>query len=143
MVAIDAVTRGSPDELRRALESLGLERSAVYANDVGGWLPVAQLAAATGRPELHAIRAAMMRTGARAVTSQGDFAQGSAALRQAHTNLTGSGITVGVLSDSFNCYAPYEKAGSGVPASGRTASLPPAFSPMPRPMSQPEICHRR
>jgi hypothetical protein len=118
MVAIDAVTRGNPDELRRALENLGLERSAVYANDVGGWLPVAQLAAATGRPELHAIRAAMMRTRAGAVTSQGDFAQGSAALRQAHTNLTGLGVTVGVLSDSFNCYAQYEKPGSGVPAYG-------------------------
>ncbi len=124
MVAIDAVTRGNPDELRRALEDLGLERSAVYANDVGGWLPVSQLAAATARPELHAIRAAMMRTRAGAVTSQGDFAQGSAALRQSHSNLTGSGITVGVLSDSFNCYAQYEKPGSGVPASGLNGFAP-------------------
>ena len=127
MVAIDAVTRGNPAELRRALETLGLERAAVYANDVGGWLPVAQLAAATERPELHAIRAAMMRTRAGAVTSQGDFAQGSAALRQAHSTLTGSGITVGVLSDSFNCYAQYEKAGSGVPASGLNGFAPSGF----------------
>jgi hypothetical protein len=124
MVAIDAVTRGDPAELRRALEDLGLERSAVYANDVGGWLPVAQLAAVTARPELHAIRAAMMRTRAGAVTSQGDFAQGSAALRQAQPNLTGAGISVGVLSDSFNCYAQYEKAGSGVPASGANGFAP-------------------
>jgi hypothetical protein len=124
MVAIDAVTRGNPDELRRALENLGLERSAVYANDVGGWLPVAQLAAATGLAELHAMRAAMMRTRAGAVTSQGDFAQGSAALRQAHSSLTGSGVTVGVLSDSFNCYAQYEQAGSGVPASGLNGFAP-------------------
>jgi hypothetical protein len=124
MVAVDAVTRGNPDDLRRALENLGLERSAVYANDVGGWLPVAQLAAVTGRPELHAMRAAMMRTRAGAVTSQGDFAQGSAALRQAHSNLTGSGVTVGVLSDSFNCYAPYEKAGSGVPELGPNGFAP-------------------
>jgi hypothetical protein len=127
MVAIDAVTRGDPDELRRALEALGLERSAVYANDVGGWLPVAQLAAVTGRPELHAMRAAMMRTRAGAVTSQGDFAQGSAALREAHSNLTGAGISVGVLSDSFNCYAQYEKAGSGVPASGANGFAPSGF----------------
>lgn len=127
MVAIDAVTRGNPAELRRALETLGLERAAVYANDVGGWLPVAQLAAATERPELHAIRAAMMRTRAGAVTSQGDFAQGSAALREAHSTLTGSGITVGVLSDSFNCYAQYEKAGSGVPASGLNGFAPSGF----------------
>jgi hypothetical protein len=32
--------------------------------------------------------------------------------------VTGAGITVGVLSDSFNCYAVYEQPGSGVPASG-------------------------
>jgi hypothetical protein len=32
--------------------------------------------------------------------------------------LTGAGVTVGVLSDSYNCYAAYAAAGSGVPASG-------------------------
>jgi subtilisin family serine protease len=117
LVAIDAVTRGDPQRLRSALEELGLEHAAVYSNDVGGWLPVARLEAAAGRSEVHALRAAMSRTRAGAVTSQGDFVQRSAAVRLSD-GLTGAGVTVGVLSDSFNCYSVYAETGSGVPASG-------------------------
>src|SRR5208337_4265332 len=35
-----------------------------------------------------------------------------------YPTLTGSGVTVGVLSDSFNCYAQYAAPNSGVPVSG-------------------------
>jgi hypothetical protein len=117
LVSIDAVTRGDVQKLKTALESLGLQKAAVFSNDVGGWLPVSQLAAAAARTEVHSMRAAMSRARTGAVTSQGDFVQQSAALRKADA-LTGSGVTVGVLSDSFNCYAVYAESGSGVPASG-------------------------
>jgi Subtilase family len=117
LVSVDAVTGGDPQQLKMALEGLGLEQAAVYANDVGGWLPVSQLAAAAARTEVHALRAAMSRTRAGVVTSQGDFVQHSAALR-ASNSLTGAGVTVGVLSDSYDCYAVYAEPGSGVPASG-------------------------
>jgi Subtilase family len=59
----------------------------------------------------------MSRTRTGAVTSQGDFVQHSAAVRTSDS-LTGAGVTVGVLSDSYDCYAVYAAAGSGVPASG-------------------------
>ena len=39
-VLIDAITTGDPQLLKRALTGLGLRNVAVYANDVGGWLPV-------------------------------------------------------------------------------------------------------
>jgi hypothetical protein len=117
LVSIDAVTLGDPQQLKAALEDLGLQRAAVFANDVGGWLPVAQLQAAAARTEVHSLRAAMSRTRTGAVTSQGDFVQHSAAVR-ASDAVTGSGVTVGVLSDSYNCYAVYAESGSGVPASG-------------------------
>ena len=117
LVAIDAVTRGDPQQLKAALQGLGLEGAAVYSNDVGGWLPVSQLQAAAALTPLHSIRAALSRTRSGAVTSQGDFVQHSAAVRTA-SGLTGSGLTVGVLSDSYNCYAAYAASGSGVPASG-------------------------
>jgi Subtilase family len=117
LVSIDAVTRGDPEQLKAALEDLGLQKAAVYANDVGGWLPVEQIGAAASRSEVHSLRAAMSRTRSGAVTSQGDFVQHSAALRTADA-LTGSGVTVGVLSDSYDCYTVYAEAGSGVPASG-------------------------
>jgi hypothetical protein len=115
LVLIDAVTTGDPQKLKSALVGLGLQRAAQYSNDVGGWLPVDQLDAATMLGELHAIRAAMPRTRSGAVTSQGDFAQNSDLVRSQNA-LTGAGITVGVLSDSYDCYPVY--AANGVPANG-------------------------
>ena len=116
LVLIDAVTRGDPQRLKEALVGLGLQGAAVYSNDVGGWLPVTQIEAAATNAEVHSIRAAMPHASAGAVTSQGDFVQRSDVVRTAYPTLTGSGVTVGVLSDSFNCYAVY--AANNVPASG-------------------------
>jgi hypothetical protein len=115
LVLIDAITTGDPQELKAALIGLGLQKAALYSNDVGGWLPVDQLDAAATLGELHAIRAAMPRARTGAVTSQGDFAQNSDVVRSQNA-LTGAGITVGVLSDSYDCYPVY--ASNGVPAGG-------------------------
>jgi hypothetical protein len=115
LVLVDAVTTGDVQQLKAALEELGLRHAAVYSNDISGWLPVSALDAATQRTELHSIRAAMSRAHAGAVTSQGDFAQHSDLVRSANA-LNGAGVTVGVLSDSFNCYAQF--AANGVPAGG-------------------------
>ena len=81
MVAVDAITRGDPQRLKDALVALGLQHPSVYANDVGGWLPVSAIEAAAAHTEVHAIRAAMSRTRAGKITSQGDFTQGTSALR--------------------------------------------------------------
>jgi hypothetical protein len=118
LVLVDAITRGDPEALKARLVGLGLRGASVFSNDVGGWMPVSQLLAAAGSPEVHAVRAAMSHTRAGAVSSQGDFAQRSDLIRTTYPTLTGAGITVGVLSDSFNCYAVYEEPNSGVPASG-------------------------
>jgi hypothetical protein len=117
LVLVDAITRGDPQALKSALVGLGLERAAVYANDVGGWLPVDQIEAAAARDEVFSVRAAMPRART-AVSAQGDYAQRSDVVRANYPALTGTGITVGVLSDSFDCYAVYAAPGSGVPASG-------------------------
>jgi hypothetical protein len=115
LVLIDATTRGDPQQLKTALIGLGLQRASQYSNDVGGWLPVDQLDAATALGDLHAIRAALLRTRSGAITSQGDFAQNSDIVRTKNA-LTGAGITVGIISDSYNCYPVY--AANGVPAGG-------------------------
>ena len=128
LVLVDATTRGDPQQLKSALLGLGLVHAAVYSNDVGGWLPVGQLEAAAGRAEVLSVRAAMPRTRAGAVTSQGDFAQRSSVVRTDFPALDGTGITVGVLSDSFNCYAVYAQPGSGVPASGNQGYAPNGFT---------------
>jgi hypothetical protein len=127
LVLIDAVTRGDPQQLKSALLALGLERASVYSNDVGGWLPVTQIDAAAARAELASIRAAMPhRRGS--VALQGDYAQRSDVVRTLYPALDGSGITVGVLSDSFNCYAVYAAPGSGVPVSGNQGYAPNGFT---------------
>jgi len=118
LVLIDATAQGDPQALRTALEELGLEHAALYANDVGGWLPVNQIEAASARAEVLFVRASLARARTGAALSQGDYAQRSDVIRTANPALTGAGITVGVLSDSFNCYAVYAQPGSGVPASG-------------------------
>jgi hypothetical protein len=120
LVLIDAVTRGDVQRLKSDLVGLGLEHPSVFSNDVGGWLPVRRIADAAAMPELAHIRAAMprARAGSGIVATQGDYAQRSSVVRAANPSLTGSGVTVGVLSDSFDCYAVYAKPGSGVPAGG-------------------------
>jgi hypothetical protein len=115
LVLIDATTRGDPQQLKTALVALGLQQASQYSNDVGGWLPVDQLNAATALSDLHAIRAALPRSRSGAITSQGDFAQHSDIVRTTNA-LTGAGITVGIISDSYDCYAVY--AANGVPAGG-------------------------
>jgi hypothetical protein len=107
LVAVDAVTHGDPQSLRNVLVGLGMQHVAVYGNDVGGLLPVSEISAAAAHDEVLSLRAAMWHTRAGPVTSQGDFAQGSTALRAANTSVTGAGVTVGVMSNSFNCYAYY------------------------------------
>ncbi|HEX3912923.1 MAG TPA: S8 family serine peptidase [Steroidobacteraceae bacterium] len=114
LVLIDATTTGDPQKLKSALVGLGLQHAAQYSNDVGGWLPVNQLDAATALGEVHAIRAAIPRTRTGAITSQGDFAQNSDLVRSQNA-LTGAGITIGVISDSYNCYQQYQNAGSPAP----------------------------
>lgn len=125
-VLIDAIASGDPQALKTSLENLGLRDAAVFSNDVGGWLPVDELASASALSELHFARAAMPRTRSSAVATQGDFAQKSSVVRTSYPALTGTGITVGVLSDSFNCFAQY--AGSSVPVSGYNGYAPFGFT---------------
>ena len=130
MVAIDAATRGDPQALKTALQSLGLEHAAVYKNDVGGFLPVSKIEATAKLGEVASMRAAMSHTRASTgpVATQGDYAQRSDVVRTDYPSLTGKGVTVATLSDSFNCYAVYAAPGSGVPASGAEGYAPNGFT---------------
>jgi Subtilase family len=124
-VAIDAIATGDPQALKTALQNLGLRDVAVFSNDIGGWLPIDQLANASALAGLHFARAAMPRTRSSVVATQGDFAQETSVVRTTYPGLTGTGVTVGVLSDSFNCFAQY--AGK-VNASGANGYAPFGFT---------------
>ena len=119
------IATGDPQALQAALASLGMRDIAVFSNDVGGWLPVSQLARASALADAFA-RAAMPRTRSSIVATQGDFAQQSNTVRTTYPALTGAGVTVGVLSDSFNCFAQY--AESTVPVSGYNGYAPFGFT---------------
>ena len=51
-VLIDAVTTSDAQALKRALLALGLRDVAVFSNDVGGWLPLDQIARAASLTQL-------------------------------------------------------------------------------------------
>jgi subtilisin family serine protease len=112
-VLVDVVAAADPVGTQQALEDLGMRSSARAANLIGGWLPVTALAQVAQLGGLNQVRASMPRVRATAgpVAVQGDFVQGSSALRTQYPTLTGKGVTVGILSDSFNCYNYYATNG--------------------------------
>jgi Subtilase family len=115
MVLVEATTRGDALQLKSTLINMGLQRAAHFSNAVSGWLPVTQLDAVTQQVELHSIRASMPYTRTGATTTQGDFVMNAPTVRSANS-LSGNGVKVGILSDSYDCYATY--AANGVPAGG-------------------------
>ena len=101
-VVIDAVAVGNAASLKTNLVSLGMRNAVSYGRIVSGQLPVASLPAAARLANLRFARPAAAITNVGSVTSQGDTAM-RANLARATFGVDGSGVTVGVLSDSFNC----------------------------------------
>ncbi len=101
-VVIDAVAEDDAETLKADLEALGMQNAVAFGHVVSGQLPVSSIAAAAELPSLNFARSAMATTHAGLVTSQGDHAMRSDVARSA-SGADGSGVKVGVLSDSFNC----------------------------------------
>jgi Subtilase family len=128
-VLVDVVAGADPASTQQALESLGMRDVARAKNLIGGWFPATALAQAAQLPGLNQVRASMPRTRATGpVALQGDFVQGSSALRAQYPSLTGQGVTVGVLSDSFNCYAYYASHGLSARGNGYNGYAPDGFT---------------
>ena len=101
-VTIDAVAAGDVDQLVRKLETLGMENTAVFGRMVSGRLPIAALEQASRLNALKLARSAYAMTMAGSVTSQGDAAMLADDARTAF-GVDGTGVTVGTLSDSYDC----------------------------------------
>lgn len=102
LVLVDAVASGSPAGLLSRLEALGLQSASRHGRIVSGWLPEAVLEESALLPELRFLRPSMAMTWRGAATSQGDIALAADTARS-EFSIDGSGVTVGVLSDSFDC----------------------------------------
>ena len=100
-VAVDVLAT-DPAAARRALAPLGFRATAAAAYVVSGFLPIDALPAAAALPAVRSVLPAY-----RPVTNEGPAtSQGARAVRSDEVNrflrIDGAGVTVGVLSDSFN-----------------------------------------
>jgi len=101
-VTIDAVASGDPQQLRADLERLGFRNAAVFGQIVSGQLPAAMIRSLETLDSLQMVRPAYVVRNAGRVTSEGDEVIRSGEARRL-IGVNGSGVTVGTLSDSFNC----------------------------------------
>jgi hypothetical protein len=101
-IVIDVVAGGDVDELVEDLVVLGMENISVYGRIISGLIPISSLEQAATIATLRFARPvyAKVRTGS--VTSQGDAALLSDFARIQYA-VDGTGITVGTLSDSYDC----------------------------------------
>ena len=108
LYASDAVT------LRRALASLGATNIGGRGALVSAQVPVSALGQLAALPSLsfaHPVLAAVRVASQGSVVSQGDVSLRTNVVRQT-TGLDGSGVTVGVMSDSYQCNPPAFIAGA-------------------------------
>jgi hypothetical protein len=106
-VLIDATFNGNAALAIPALQSLGMVPTGVFGSMVSGWLPVTQLSLL---PSVPGLRAAMADPRpeflAANVSTMGAKSVG-ADLAQTQLGVDGTGVTIGVLSDSFNALNGY------------------------------------
>ena len=101
-VLVDATASGDGQHLLVDLQRLGLQHASRFGNVVSGVFPIARLDKAVALPRLRSITASPRPVrNAGAVTSQGDSAMRADVARSLY-GVDGSGVTVGVLSDSYD-----------------------------------------
>ena len=117
-VVIDATAAdGSGVTLLDALQQIGLIGGASFGAVASGWLPIDQIGALAALPDLNFARESVMIANAGSVTTQADRAMLADTARTS-SGLSGAGIKVGVLSDSFNSLGGYnaDVASGNLPA---------------------------
>ena len=101
---LDIIIEGSLDSLRGELSAAGFNVQAAYGNSVGGTLAPENLQALSDIPQVRRINMPEIGANAGLVENQADFVQLSRRVKSSLQNPpTGKGITVGVLSTSYNC----------------------------------------
>lgn len=102
LIIIDAVAKNDPQALLVDLKKLGLKYYSVFGRIISGQLSVSALEKLNLLASLSEIKISHVLYSQGRVMSQGDRAQYSDQAR-ARFNLTGKGVVVAVISDSFNC----------------------------------------
>ena len=94
-VVVDAVASGDVNVLKSELESLGMQHGVAFGRIISGQLPISALLAAAGLASLRFAQPAAVMTHAGLVVMRANVARTA-------FGVNGSGIKVGVLSNSFN-----------------------------------------
>jgi hypothetical protein len=102
VVTIDAVASGDPAALEAELIALGAQDTAIAGRMVSARIPLAAIPFLDSVTSLQFARAARAVTHVGSVTSQGDKALRAEIARGLY-GVDGTGVLVGVLSDSYNC----------------------------------------
>ncbi len=113
-VIVDAVASGDTNTLLADLEALGAQKTTAYGRIVSGQLPIDAIDDLDALDSLNFVRPAYATTGVGLVDSQGDAAMNADDARTTW-GVDGSGVTVGTLSDSYDCApAPLTDAATDV-----------------------------
>lgn len=118
-IAIEAAATSEQEgeSLLRALQNLGLQDGMAYKQKVSGYLPIDRLSDLKNIPSLKFAQPAYKpKHNVGSVTSQGDVALRANVARSAY-GVTGAGVKVGILSDSYNALG-------GAPAGVASGDLP-------------------
>lgn len=118
MVVIDVVALGNARLLAADLTALGMENVGVSGQTVSGHLPIEAIPDMAALPGLKSARPSFAMTNVGSVQSQGDASMRSDTLRA--LGFDGTGITIGVLSDSFD----RTNDGGGLAGGVATGDLP-------------------
>ncbi len=101
-VVVDAIADGDVNSLRADLLTLGMADAVAFGRTVSGHLPISSIPALAALTALRFAQPSAAISNAGSVTSQGDQAMRSNVARSTF-GVDGTGVKVGVLSDSFNC----------------------------------------
>jgi len=104
-VVIDVLPMTSSALLQSQLEIIGAVNVVAHRSIVSARVPLNAIKQLAGLPEVRFARPYMAITWAGTTTSQGDRSQRSDVARSTR-GITGVGVTVGVLSDSYDCTGP-------------------------------------
>jgi hypothetical protein len=104
-VLADIQLSGDGAALEQQLRRLGAQHLSRFSNLISAFIPADRLKDAAALDGVRFMRAPRARARTGSITTQGDFVQHSDLVRAstAVPGLTGAGIAVGVLSDSFAC----------------------------------------
>ncbi len=100
-VAVEVIADIDPVALESELRAMGMQVTGRAGAMVSGLLPLSAIEAVAAAGNVRFARPAMCATAARVATSQGDSAMHATVMRRVF-GLDGHGVTVGVLSDSYN-----------------------------------------